>query len=283
MEVESTMNRGRDLMELESANAATTARSRSDISAALAEKLLQGWAMLNEHCPQCLTPLVRNRQRKVYCVACQQWVLSEAEAAAKSAQQEIRRLDVEQKAVTTSSAPQTTSPNSSTTSGDQSPSSPGHRADVKSNAVNLSRISLSNSRPDDGRVPEARNPKRLASGDPSGDGVARPVTVDGKDNGTSFSAIASGHFQGSVCAGQPNPASAQWKPVLGLVLQPGIKSPITDAAVYRNTLATLNEKLEGIRHLISLSLDVDQLRQLFGVLQECVQAIEVFQDVDFST
>lgn len=57
------------------------ARRPSDHSSALAEKLLQGWALLQEHCPQCLTPLVRNRQRKMFCVACAQWVVTQSEVA----------------------------------------------------------------------------------------------------------------------------------------------------------------------------------------------------------
>ncbi|KAI5079797.1 hypothetical protein GOP47_0005276 [Adiantum capillus-veneris] len=66
-------------------------RRSSDHSAALAEKLLQGWALLQEHCPQCLTPLVRNRQRKMYCVACTQWVVSQSEAAEQLARERVER------------------------------------------------------------------------------------------------------------------------------------------------------------------------------------------------
>ncbi|MCO5559026.1 hypothetical protein L7F22_012618 [Adiantum nelumboides] len=64
-------------------------RRSSDHSASLAEKLLQGWALLQEHCPQCFTPLVRNRQRKMYCVACAQWVVSQSEAAEQLARERV--------------------------------------------------------------------------------------------------------------------------------------------------------------------------------------------------
>lgn len=33
----------------------------ADCSAALADKLLQGWTLMGEHCPQCITPLMRNK------------------------------------------------------------------------------------------------------------------------------------------------------------------------------------------------------------------------------
>ncbi|KAL2642177.1 hypothetical protein R1flu_009764 [Riccia fluitans] len=256
MEVDSTSNGGRDFMELESPNAAAE-RSRSDSSAALAQKLLQGWTMLNEHCPQCITPLLRNRQRRVYCVSCKQWVLTEGEAAAKAVQQGVDKWDSAEQAVTTINAPQSLSTTSTTTNGSQTPSSPGNRADVKNNAVILSRISITNLRPDDEEVPDERNPKRLASADPTGDSVARPVTV--------VSPASAAHVK---------PASPQSRPGLGLVLQPG-GNPVSDVLVYRRTLTTLNEKLEGIRHNISLSQDVNQLSQLFAILQECIQAIEV--------
>ncbi|KAH7426100.1 hypothetical protein KP509_11G084800 [Ceratopteris richardii] len=62
-----------------------------DLSAALAEKLLQGWALLQEHCPQCLTPLVRNRQRKMYCVACARWVVSHPEEAQDLSRQSVEK------------------------------------------------------------------------------------------------------------------------------------------------------------------------------------------------
>lgn len=71
---------------LRNGNAERTSRSRSaadDLSSAIAEKLLQGWALLGDHCPQCVTPLVRNRERRMYCVSCLQWVINERDAASQ--------------------------------------------------------------------------------------------------------------------------------------------------------------------------------------------------------
>lgn len=72
----------------------TSRRSRADdSSAAIAEKLLQGWALLSDHCPQCVTPLVRNRERRMYCVSCSQWVITERDAATQILES---RVDISQ-------------------------------------------------------------------------------------------------------------------------------------------------------------------------------------------
>uniref|UniRef100_A0A7S1X7J6 Uncharacterized protein n=1 Tax=Tetraselmis chuii TaxID=63592 RepID=A0A7S1X7J6_9CHLO len=42
--------------------------------------MLQGWTLLGIHCPRCKQPLVRNKQRKMYCAGCSMWVLTEEEA-----------------------------------------------------------------------------------------------------------------------------------------------------------------------------------------------------------
>lgn len=71
---------------LSNGNAERTSRSRNqvdDSSAAIAQKLLQGWALLGDHCPQCITPLVRNRERRMYCVSCSQWVVNERDVASQ--------------------------------------------------------------------------------------------------------------------------------------------------------------------------------------------------------
>ncbi|KAG6547764.1 hypothetical protein Mapa_010577 [Marchantia paleacea] len=275
MEVESTSGGGQDFMELE---AGCVARERTrkfdDSSAALAEKLLQGWTLLNEHCPQCLTPLVRNRQKEVYCAVCKQWVLSEAEAAAKALQQRVDRTEVAEQALTASSAQQL-STTSSATSGNQGPPSPGQRSNGKSNGVNLLRVSLANLRSEDEKVQEGRNPKRFASSEPGNDGTARTVIVDGKENGTSRPGITAGSFQ-APDAGHAAFPSAQSKP--GLVLQPAV-NPINDILVARRTLTTLNQKLESIQQLILVTQDVNELRQLFAVLEECIHAIEVTRNL----
>jgi len=57
---------------------------RSDrISALIAEKLLEGWTLLNEVSPfDSVTPLVRNRDGRRFCVSSNLWVVTEEEAAA---------------------------------------------------------------------------------------------------------------------------------------------------------------------------------------------------------
>lgn len=154
------------------------------------------------------------RQKQVYCAVCKQWVLSEAEAAAKALQQRVDRTEAAEQALTASSAQQlSTTP--SVTSGNQGPPSPGHRSNGKGNAVNLSRLSLSNLRSEDEKVQEGRNPKRFASSEPGNDGTARTVMVDGKENGTSRPGITAGSFQ-APDAGHATSPSLQSKPALAL-------------------------------------------------------------------
>jgi len=38
-----------------------------------------GWALLGQLCPQCTTPLVRDKQLRMYCVKCQAWVVPESQ------------------------------------------------------------------------------------------------------------------------------------------------------------------------------------------------------------
>jgi len=58
-----------------------------DVSGAIAEKLLQGWTLTNDTCPMpaCATPLVRNRQREMFCVKHDMFVRAAATAAAAAA------------------------------------------------------------------------------------------------------------------------------------------------------------------------------------------------------
>jgi uncharacterized Zn finger protein (UPF0148 family) len=51
-------------------------------ASAIAEKLLQGWTMLAEYCPVegCVTPLMRSRDQKVFCVAHDMFVMSSEQA-----------------------------------------------------------------------------------------------------------------------------------------------------------------------------------------------------------
>jgi hypothetical protein len=48
----------------------------------LSAKMLQGWALLETMCPRCTTPLVRNREKRMRCVLCDAWVVTEADAPA---------------------------------------------------------------------------------------------------------------------------------------------------------------------------------------------------------
>lgn len=53
-----------------------------DSSQAIADKMLEGWALLAEHCPQCSTPLVRSRDGRIYCVSCQLYAVRESDLSA---------------------------------------------------------------------------------------------------------------------------------------------------------------------------------------------------------
>ncbi|XP_024526391.1 Sjoegren syndrome/scleroderma autoantigen 1-like isoform X2 [Selaginella moellendorffii] len=62
-------------------------------SALIAAKMLQGWALLGEHCPACLTPLMRNKEKRMYCVSCQQWVVRENETAKVDKAVKIEKIE----------------------------------------------------------------------------------------------------------------------------------------------------------------------------------------------
>ncbi|CEG49418.1 Zn-ribbon-containing protein implicated in mitosis [Plasmopara halstedii] len=63
-------------------------RSRDEASRVLGEKMLQGWTMLGASCPveDCYTPLLRNKQGKMLCARCDQFVISEEEAIKQAEQ-----------------------------------------------------------------------------------------------------------------------------------------------------------------------------------------------------
>jgi len=58
-------------------------RRQSDTcSKKIAEKLLQGWALLNDTCPMgCPVPLVRNKQKEMMCVNCGTWAIRSEDSA----------------------------------------------------------------------------------------------------------------------------------------------------------------------------------------------------------
>ncbi|KDO16788.1 hypothetical protein SPRG_17725 [Saprolegnia parasitica CBS 223.65] len=59
-------------------------KKRDAASAKMGEKMLQGWTLLGLHCPvpECLMPLMRSREGQMYCVNCEQYVMTEEEMAA---------------------------------------------------------------------------------------------------------------------------------------------------------------------------------------------------------
>lgn len=75
-----------------------------DVSQLIADKMLAGWALLDSHCPNCSTPLVRNRQRRMFCVSCDLWVIAEEDARKQQAEQQDSRAPAAPRAAT--SAPE---------------------------------------------------------------------------------------------------------------------------------------------------------------------------------
>ncbi|KAG3117296.1 hypothetical protein PI124_g3431 [Phytophthora idaei] len=80
------------------ASTAPVKRSRDEASKLLGEKMLQGWTMLGASCPveDCYTPLMRNKQGKMFCVRCDQFVVTEEEAKSQ-AEQEAEELAAAEK------------------------------------------------------------------------------------------------------------------------------------------------------------------------------------------
>lgn len=66
-------------------------KNSGDASSAIAAKLLQGWALLNDYCPQCINPLLRNREGRIYCVGCSQFVIRESDAPAPVLEYPVER------------------------------------------------------------------------------------------------------------------------------------------------------------------------------------------------
>lgn len=66
-----------------------------DASKEIAELMLEGWAMLADHCPRCLNPLLRSRERRIYCAGCQLYVVREGAAPPNTAQQPASRQQLQ--------------------------------------------------------------------------------------------------------------------------------------------------------------------------------------------
>ncbi|RMX70347.1 hypothetical protein DD238_000195 [Peronospora effusa] len=69
-------------------------RSRDEASKLLGEKMLQGWILLGASCPvdDCYTPLMRNKQAKMFCVRCDQYVITEEDAKKQQAEKEAEKI-----------------------------------------------------------------------------------------------------------------------------------------------------------------------------------------------
>ena len=61
----------------EPAGTGSSGPGSEEASQRAAELMLQGWAMLAEHCPRCHTPLLRSRQGRLYCAGCDMYALRE--------------------------------------------------------------------------------------------------------------------------------------------------------------------------------------------------------------
>ncbi|KAI9914542.1 hypothetical protein PsorP6_008399 [Peronosclerospora sorghi] len=75
-------------------------RSHDEAMKQLGEKLLQGWTMLDSSCPvnDCYTPLMRDKQGKIFCVRCDQLVVAEADIKNKQSEERLSTVSaVEEK------------------------------------------------------------------------------------------------------------------------------------------------------------------------------------------
>ncbi|MEW5305100.1 MAG: hypothetical protein WDW38_001980 [Sanguina aurantia] len=104
------------------AESATAAKEKSDDCAdMLSTKMLQGWALLASSCPICSTTLVRNKQKRVFCVSCDQWVLTQAEADEMDRLQQQKQLAAEAATAATGTANAAAADTATAVSGSQSP------------------------------------------------------------------------------------------------------------------------------------------------------------------
>jgi len=54
-------------------------KKMNETTSKMGEKLLQGWAMLQESCPKCSVPLMRDKEKRMICMSCGLQVLSQDE------------------------------------------------------------------------------------------------------------------------------------------------------------------------------------------------------------
>ncbi|KAF0736520.1 hypothetical protein Ae201684P_007103 [Aphanomyces euteiches] len=83
-------------------------KRRDATSNKLGEKMLQGWALMNQVCPKadCGTPFVRNREGKLYCVTCDQFAMTEEQVAATAPPPPSGQTPKRQEVVVSPSSPQ---------------------------------------------------------------------------------------------------------------------------------------------------------------------------------
>eukprot|EP00357_Protocruzia_adherens_P013281 CAMPEP_0114987274 /NCGR_PEP_ID=MMETSP0216-20121206/8911_1 /TAXON_ID=223996 /ORGANISM="Protocruzia adherens, Strain Boccale" /LENGTH=251 /DNA_ID=CAMNT_0002349843 /DNA_START=21 /DNA_END=776 /DNA_ORIENTATION=+ len=75
---------------VKSSETSSPSTSTEDVSNKLGEKMLQGWAMLAEHCAKCGTPLMRDRTKNIHCLGCGRNITEEEEEAKTKALEEER-------------------------------------------------------------------------------------------------------------------------------------------------------------------------------------------------
>lgn len=56
-----------------------TGYKKNEVTSQMGEKLLQGWTLLQESCPACSVPLMRDRDRKMWCFSCNLQVITQAD------------------------------------------------------------------------------------------------------------------------------------------------------------------------------------------------------------
>ncbi|GIM04876.1 hypothetical protein Vretimale_9374 [Volvox reticuliferus] len=88
-----------------SSGAASSTDGPEDVADLLAAKMLQGWALLGKYCPRCNTVLVRSKvNKRMFCVACDAWVVPEADALQQQ-QQEQQRDEIQSQAERSQAVP----------------------------------------------------------------------------------------------------------------------------------------------------------------------------------
>lgn len=75
------------------ANARGKEPPKKDVSQLIADKLLAGWALLDTYCPLCNSPIVRNKQKRMFCVQCDLFLVTEEDMKRDAAAKEARAAE----------------------------------------------------------------------------------------------------------------------------------------------------------------------------------------------